>query len=214
MLERDLTLVRMTHGRYHAAMISHAASARLVEAAKLEGLTITCGVSINHLTLNENDIGDYRTFLKISPPLRHEDDRLAVVEALADGTIDVIVSDHNPQDVEVKRLPFAEAANGAVGLETLLSAGLRLVQSGQVPLPRLLAAMSTTPAALLGLRCGRLERGAPADLMLFDPEAPYVLEKESLRSRCKNTPFDEAKLEGRVLKTFVAGRAVYDYASI
>src|SRR5262245_51105268 len=214
MLERDLTLVRMTQGRYHAAMISHANSTRLVEAAKLEGLTVTCGVSINHLTLNENDIGDYRTFLKISPPLRHEDDRLAVVEALADGTIDVIVSDHNPQDVEVKRLPFAEAADGAVGLETLLSAGLRLVHAGHVPLPRLLAAMSTTPAALLGLRCGRLERGAPADLMLFDPEAPYVLEKESLRSRCKNTPFDEAKLEGRVLKTFVAGRAVYDYASV
>ena len=117
----------------------------------------------------------------MSPPLRREDDRLAVVEALADGTIDVIVSDHNPQDVEVKRLPFAEAANGAVGLETLLSAGLRLVQAGQVSLPRLLAAMSTTPAALLGLRCGRLERGAPADLMLFDPEAPYILEKERLR---------------------------------
>jgi dihydroorotase len=213
MLERDLTLARMTHGRYHAAMITHAGSARLIKAAKEEGLTVTCGVSINHLTLNENDIGDYRTFLKVSPPLRHEDDRLAVVEALADGTIDVIVSDHNPQDVEVKRLPFAEAANGAVGLETLLSAGMRLVQSGKISLPRLLAAMSTQPAALLGLRCGRLERGAPADLMLFDPDAPYVLEKEGLRSRCKNTPFDEAKLEGRVLKTFVAGRAVYGYAS-
>ncbi len=138
MLERDIRLVRLTGGRYHVAMISCADSAEIVRDAKARGLPVTCGVSINHLALNENDIGDYRTFLKLSPPLRHEDDRQAMIEALADGTIDVIVSDHNPQDVENKRLPFAEAANGAVGLETLLSAALRLVHSDRISLPRLL----------------------------------------------------------------------------
>jgi dihydroorotase len=209
MLERDIRLVRLTGGRYHAAMISCADSAEIVRGAKEKGLPVTCGVSINHLALNENDIGDYRTFLKLSPPLRHENDRQAMIEALADGTIDVIVSDHNPQDVENKRLPFAEAANGAVGLETLLSAALRLVHSGRVSLPRLLRAMSTKPAEILGLPAGRLTVGAPADLIVFDPDAPYVLDKRQLKSLSKNSPFDEARLEGQVTITMVAGRVVF-----
>ncbi len=209
MLERDVRLVRLTGGRYHAAMISCADSAEIVQAAKARGLPVTCGVSINHLALNENDIGDYRTFMKLSPPLRHEDDRQAMIEALADGTIDVIVSDHNPQDVENKRLPFAEAANGALGLETLLSAALRLVHSGRISLPKLLRAMSTKPAEILGLPGGRLTVGAPADLIVFDPDAPYVLDKRQLRSLSKNSPFDEARLEGQVMVTMVAGKLVF-----
>ncbi|HEY8565419.1 MAG TPA: dihydroorotase [Beijerinckiaceae bacterium] len=210
MLERDARLLRLTGGRYHAAMISCADSVDIVRAAKGRGLSLTCGVSINHLTLNENDIGDYRTFLKLAPPLRHEDDRQAVIEALTEGVIDVIVSDHNPQDVETKRLPFAEAANGALGLETLLSAGLRLVHEGRLSLAALLKAMSTRPAEILGLETGRLVPGAPADLVLFDPDEPYVLDKRTLRSRSKNSPFDEARLEGRALLTLVAGRVVFD----
>ncbi|MBB3019829.1 dihydroorotase [Microvirga lupini] len=209
MLERDIRLVRLTGGRYHAAMISCADSAEIVRAAKARGLPVTCGVSINHLALNENDIGDYRTFLKLSPPLRHEDDRQAMIEALADGTIDVIVSDHNPQDVENKRLPFAEAADGAVGLETLLSAALRLVHSDRISLPKLLRALSTKPAEILGLPGGRLTVGAPADLIVFDPDAPYVLDKRQLKSLSKNSPFDEARLEGQVTITMVAGRVVF-----
>jgi dihydroorotase len=210
MLERDIRLVRLTGGRYHAAMISTGDSAEIVAAAKARGLPVTCGVSINNLALNENDIGDYRTFLKLSPPLRHEDERQAMIRALADGVIDVIVSDHNPQDVETKRLPFAEAADGAVGLETLLSAALRLVHAGQISLPGLLRALSTRPAEILGLPGGRLQRGAPADLIVFDPDAPYVLDKRQLKSLSKNTPFDEARLEGQVTTTMVAGRIVFN----
>jgi len=209
MLERDIRLVRLTGGRYHAAMISCADSAEIVRAAKEKGLPVTCGISINHLSLNENDIGDYRTFLKLSPPLRHEDDRQAMIEALADRTIDVIVSDHNPQDVENKRLPFAEAADGAVGLETLLSAALRLVHEERISLPRLLRALSTRPAEILGLSAGRLTVGAPADLIVFDPDMPYVLDKRDLRSLSKNSPFDEARLQGQVTMTMVAGRVVF-----
>jgi dihydroorotase len=210
MLERDIRLLRLTGGRYHAAMVSCADSVEIVRAAKARGLPITCGVSINNLSLNENDIGDYRTFLKLSPPLRHENDRQAVIDGLADGTIDVIVSDHNPQDAETKRQPFAEAADGAVGLETLLSAALRLHHDGRIALPRLLRAMSARPAEILGLPAGRLSRGAPADLILFDPDAPYVLDKRRLHSRSKNTPFDEARLHGIVTLTLVGGRIVHD----
>src|SRR3712207_3291281 len=166
-----MRLVRLTGARYHAAMISCADSVEIVRAAKGRGLPVTCGTSINNLALNEHDIGEYRTFLKLAPPLRHEVDRLAIVAGLVEGVVDVIVSDHNPQDVETKRLPFAEAADGAVGLETLLSAGLRLVHEGRPSPPGLLAALSAKPAEILGLRAGRLAKGAPADLILFDPDA-------------------------------------------
>lgn len=209
MLERDLRLVRLTGARYHAAMVSCADSVDVIRRAKEDGLPVTCGVSINNLTLNENDVGDYKTFCKLSPPLRNEDDRQAVIAALAEGVIDVIVSDHNPQDVETKRLPFAEAADGAVGLETLLAAALRLTHQGQTGLPALLRALSSRPAEILGLPCGRLAPGAPADLIVVDIDQPFVLDKRDLRSLSKNSPFDEARLEGRVLRTFVSGREVF-----
>jgi len=208
-LDRDMRLVNMIKGRYHAALISARMSVEVIERAKQAGLTVTCATSINHLTLNENDIGNYRTFCKVSPPLRHELDREAMVEALASGVIDVIVSDHNPQDVETKRLPFGEAENGAIGLETMLSAAIRLVHAGQVSLPRLIAAMSLRPAEILGLPQGRLTKGAPADIIRFDPDEPYVLDPAQLHSRSKNTPFDEARMEGRVKLTLVAGQKVW-----
>jgi dihydroorotase len=210
MLERDLRLVRLTGGRYHAAMLSCGDSIQIMARAKADGLAVSCGVSINSLTLNENDIGPYRTFLKLSPPLRHEDDRMAMVEALAEGLIDVVVSDHNPQDVDTKRQPFAEAADGAIGIETMLAAGLRLVHNGEIELPLLLRAMSTRPAEILGLPQGRLQLGAPADLILFDPDEPFVLDPADLHSLSKNTPFDGARLQGRVHLTVVAGRVVHE----
>lgn len=208
-LDRDMRLVNMIKGRYHAALISARMSVEVIKRAKQAGLTVTCATSINHLTLNENDIGNYRTFCKVSPPLRHELDREAMVEALASGLIDVIVSDHNPQDVETKRLPFGEAENGAIGLETMLSAAIRLVHAGQVSLPRLIASMSLRPAEILGLPQGRLTKGAPADIIRFDPDEPYVLDPAQLHSRSKNTPFDEARMEGRVKLTLVAGEKVW-----
>ncbi|MGL4813244.1 MAG: dihydroorotase, partial [Beijerinckiaceae bacterium] len=212
MLERDIRLVKLTGGRYHAALISCRESIDVIRKAKAEGLPVTCGVSINHLTLNENDIGNYRTFCKVAPPLRHEDDRLACIAALADGTIDVIVSDHNPQDVDLKRLPWAECADGALGVETMLSAALRLVHSEQVTLQRLIEAMAVRPAQLLGIQAGTLKPGAAADIAVVDLDLPWVVDREKLHSRTKNSPFDEARLTGRVVKTIVAGRVVYDYA--
>jgi dihydroorotase len=212
MLDRDLRLVELTRSRYHAALITTALSLKRLQEARDRGLPVTAATSINHITLNESDIGDYRTFLKLAPPLRHEEERVALVEALASGLVDVIVSDHNPQDVETKRLPFAEAEYGAVGLETMLSAGLRLVHSGDLSLPKLLRAMSTRPAEILRLAQGRLVRGAPADLIRFDPDEPFVLDPATLRSRCKNTPFDAARLQGRVKHTLVAGEIVHEEA--
>lgn len=210
-LERDLRLVAMTQGRYHAASLTCMESLEVLARAKEAGLPVTASVSINHLSFNELDIGQYRTFFKLRPPLRAEDDRQALIRALASGLIDVVVSDHTPQDVEVKRLPFAEAEPGAIGLETLLSAALRLVHSEQVDLVNLLHALSTRPAALLGLNAGTLRPGAPADVIVFDPDLPYVLDPRQLKSRSRNTPFDEARLSGRVLRTVVAGRTVYEF---
>lgn len=210
MLDRDLRLVQLTGARYHAAILTSTLSLESLRAAKAAGMRVTCGVTINHLTLNESDIGDYRTFLKLRPPLRHENERKALVSALAEGLIDVIVSDHDPQDVETKRLPFAEAEFGAVGVETMLAAGLRLVHAGDVTLPRLLAAMSSRPAEILGLEQGRLQKGAPADLIRFDPDEPFVVDPDLLHSRCRNTPFDGALLQGVVKTTVVGGRIVHE----
>ena len=212
MLERDVRLVELAGGRYHAAQISCRASLDVIRAAKARGLPVTCGVSVNHLTLNENDIGPYRTFFKLRPPLRSEDDRRAMVEGVASGDIDVIVSAHDPKDADVKRRPFAEASDGAIGLETLLSAALRLYHNGSVELVTLLRAMTANPARLLGLEHGRLAKGSSADLVLIDLDTPFVVAPEQLRSRSKNTPFDGARLEGRALLTLVAGRPVYNYA--
>src|SRR5450759_245239 len=200
MLERDMRLVALTGGRYHAASLSCGESLEVLRRAKDAGLSVTAACSINHITLNENDIGPYRTFLKLSPPLRAEDDRKLLVAALASGLLDMVMSDHNPQDVETKRLPFAEAAPGAIGLETMLSAGLRLVHSGEIELITLLRAMSTRPAELLGLPGGTLKSGAPADVIVVDTDVPWIIDAAELKSKCKNTPFDEARMTGRVVR--------------
>lgn len=212
MIERDLRLVGMAKGKYHANLVSTSDSVEAIRIGKGRGLDITAGVSINHLTQNENDIGPYRTFFKMSPPLRDEDDRQAMIRAVADGTIDIIVSNHDPQDVETKRHPWAEAEDGAIGLETLLAAALRLYHSGDVELLPLLACMTAHPADRLGLESGRLTSGAPADVTVFDPDRPWVLEKSAIRSRSKNSPFEDARFSGRVLHTVVAGKRVYEYA--
>ena len=211
MLERDMHLVGLARSRYHAASLTCRDSLQVLRRAKEAGLAITAAASVNHLTLNENDIGSYRTFFKMRPPLRAEDDRAALVAALAEGLIDVVMSDHNPQDVEVKRLPFAEAAAGAIGLETMLAAALRLFHSGDVGLAPLLKAMSSRPAELLGLAGGTLRAGAPADVIVVDVDVPWVVDASELKSKCKNTPFDDARLQGRVVRTIVAGRTVYEY---
>jgi dihydroorotase len=208
-LDRDLALVEMTGARYHADQITTARSLPALERAKANGLDVTAGVSIHHLTLNEIDVGDYRTFFKLTPPLRSEDDRLAMVEAVASGLIEVISSQHTPADEESKRLPYEEAASGAVGLETLLPAAMRLYHAGHLSLPELWRALSLNPARRLGLHQGRLAQGAPADLVLFDPDTPFVLDRFKLRSKSKNTPFDGSRMEGKVLATYVGGARVY-----
>ena len=209
-LERDLALVEMTGVAYHADQISSATALPALARAKEAGLNVTAGVSIHHLTLNELDVGDYRTFFKIKPPLRSEEDRLAMIEAVRDGVIDIICSMHTPQDEESKRLPYEAAASGAVGLETLLPAALRLVHSDHLSLPEVFRALALNPAKRFGLAGGRLEAGAPADLVLFDPDTPFVLDRFKLRSKSKNTPFDGARMQGRVEMTIVGGQAVYE----
>ncbi|CUH38381.1 Dihydroorotase [Jannaschia seosinensis] len=209
-LERDLALVEATGVAYHLDQITCAASLPALVRARAAGLDVTAGISIHHLTLNVLDIADYRTFFKVTPPLRDEDDRVAMVAALAEGAIDVISSMHTPQDEESKRLPFEEAAPGAVGLETLLPAAMRLVHAGHLDLPSLWRALSTNPARRLGLEGGTLEVGAPADLVLFDPDAPFVLDRWTMASKSKNTPFDGARMEGRVIGTWVGGTRIFD----
>lgn len=209
-LDRDLALIEMTGASYHFDQITTARALPALTRAKGNGFDVTAGVSIHHLTLNELDLGDYRTFFKVKPPLRSEEDRLAMVEAVASGLIDVISSMHTPQDEESKRLPFEEAASGAVALETLLPAALRLYHAGQLSLPQLFRAMAMNPAMRLGLDSGRLAEGTPADLVLFDADAPFVLDRFTLRSKSKNTPFDGARMQGRVLGTWVAGRNVFE----
>lgn len=211
MLERDMRLVGLTEGRYHAASVTCQDSIDVLKRAKDAGLWVTASVSINHLALNENDVGAYRTFFKLSPPLRGEEDRRALIEALEQGLIDVVMSDHNPQDVEVKRLPFAEAAPGAVGIETMLPAVLRLVHNGDLKLMTALKALSSKPAELLGLPGGSLRPGAPADVVVIDPDDPWILDRDELKSKCRNTPFDEARMQGRAVRTIVGGRTVYEY---
>lgn len=208
-LDRDIAMLEMTGAKYHADQITTARALPALERAKRNGLDITAGVSIHHLTLNEFDVADYRTFFKFTPPLRSEEDRIEVIEAVNTGLIDIICSFHTPQDEESKRLPFEDAASGAVGLETMLPAAMRLVHGGYLTLPRLFRAMSLNPANRLGLDCGRLIDGAPADLVLFDPDAPFILDRFSLKSKSKNTPFDGARMQGKVRGTWVAGARVH-----
>ncbi|MFC0243352.1 dihydroorotase [Rhodopseudomonas telluris] len=210
-LERDIRLAALTGGRYHAASLTCIESLEILQRARDAGINVSASVSINHISLNENDIGPYRTFLKLSPPLRTEDDRKALIAAVSSGLIDVVMSDHNPQDVEVKRLPFAEAEAGAIGLETMLPAGLRLVHAGELDLLSLIRAMSTRPAELLGLPGGTLRAGSPADLIVIDIDTPWIVDPNELKSKCKNTPFDEARFSGRVARTIVGGRTVYEH---
>jgi len=211
-LARDLQLAIATGARYHAAQLSTAGSVELVRAAKSRG-AISAGISINNLALNENDVAPYRTYFKLSPPLRSEDDRQAMIEGLKSGAIDVIHSAHDPQDTEVKRQPFAEASEGAIGLETLLAAALRLVHSGDVPLMTILRAMTQRPAEILGLAAGRLAVGAPADLIVFDPDFPWLVAEADIVSRSRNTAFEGARMQGAVMHTFVAGRSVFGHAA-
>lgn len=211
MLARDMRLVADTNARYHAATISCRDSLELIRRSKRNKLKVSAGVSINHLTLNENDIGPYRTFCKVRPPLRSEEDRQAMIEGIRDGSIDVIVSAHDPKDAEVKRQPFAEAAYGAIGVETLLPAALRLYHNDEIDLLSLLKTMTVNPANILGLNTGRLKAGCPADLMVFDPNVPWIIDRDQLQSRTKNSAFDEAKVEGRVRMTFVGGKRVYSH---
>lgn len=209
-LDRDLALVEMTGARWHVDQVTTARSLPALARAKAAGLDVTAGISIHHLTLNEFDVGDYRTFFKFTPPLRSEEDRLEMVQAVADGVLDVIGSFHTPANEESKRLPFEDAASGAVGLQTLLPAALRLYHAGHLDLPTLFRALALNPARRLGLPQGRLAVGAPADLVLFRPDTPFVLDRFSLLSKSKNTPFDGARLEGKVLATYVAGQQVYE----
>ena len=208
-VERDIHLVRMTEGRLHFAHLSTAAAIDAVRKAKASGLAITCDTAPPYFAMNENAVGDYRTFAKLSPPLRAEEDRLAVIEGLRDGTIDAIASDHAPEDEDAKRLPFAQAAFGGIGLETLLSISLELYHNGAMSLPEVLRLITCKPAELMGLKAGRLAKGAPADLTLFDPDRAWQIREHELYSKSKNTPFDYRPVQGRVLMTVVDGRRVF-----
>ncbi|MEM6477967.1 MAG: dihydroorotase [Pseudomonadota bacterium] len=209
-LDRDIALVEMTGAAYHADQITTARALPTLRRAKDSGLDVTAGVSIHHLTLTEADIEDYRTFFKVKPPLRAEEDRQAVLEALRAGLIDTVSSMHTPQDEESKRLPFEEAASGAVGLETFLPVLLRIVEEGALSLPQAFRAAAFAPAARLGLPGGRLAPGAPADLVLFDPSETRMLDRYDLKSKSKNTPFDGTEMPGRVIGTWIAGKRVFN----
>ena len=208
-IERDLRLVEITGGRYHAAHVSTAAGIEAIRRAKAQGLLVTCDTAPPYFALNETAIGDYRTFAKLSPPLRSESDRRAVIEGLRDGTIDAIASDHAPWDQDSKRLPFSSAAYGIVGLETLLPLSLELYHNRHLDLLALLQRLTWNPARILRLPVGRLAPGAPADLVLFDPNLPWRISTDEFRSKSKNAPFDGRPVQGRVRRTIVDGRTIF-----
>jgi dihydroorotase len=212
-IERDLRLVELTGARYHATHVSTADSVAVIRAAKARGLPVTCDTAPPYFALTEVDVGDYRTFAKLRPPLRDETDRRAVVAGLADGTIDVIASDHDPQDQDVKRLPFAQAEPGVVGLETLLVLSLELYHKEHLSLLDLLGRLTCRPADLLGLPLGRLAVGGPADLLLFDPDALGRIDVGGFVGKSKNSPFDRRPVMGRVLRTVVDGRTVFPFGA-
>ena len=210
MVERDIRLVELTGARLHFGQISTRAALDAIAAAKARGLPVTCGVAAHHLTLNELDVGHYYTFRKMRPPLRSEADRAAMVEGVASGVIDVIVSSHEPQGADTKRQPYAAAAAGTVGLETLLPVALSLSHNGDASLSQVLAALTAAPARILGLAGGTLQRGAPADLVLLDEHEPFVVDADKLHSRARNTAFQDRKFSGRAKATFVNGERVFD----
>jgi dihydroorotase len=211
-VERDIRLVEMTGARYHFGQISCSASLDAISEARQRGLPITCGVAAHHLALNELDVGSYYTFRKVKPPLRSEADRAAMVEGIASGAIDVIVSSHDPQAPDTKRQTFAQAAFGAVGLETLLPAALGLYHDGRASLPHVLATLTSAPARILDIKAGTLTKGAAADLVLLDPDEPFVVDEARLHSRAKNTAFEGRKFQGSAHMTFVGGERVFDRA--
>jgi dihydroorotase len=210
MLERDLRLAELTGGRYHAANLSTAESVEVIRAAKARGLHVTCDTAPHYFVLNETAVGDYRTFAKVMPPLRSEDDRRAIAEAVADGTIDAVTSDHSPHDQDSKRLPFVGADFGIVGLETLLPLALELCHKGQMDLLQLLDRVTRAPAEILGLKAGRLAAGAPADLGIFDLERPWRIDPEAFASKSKNSPFEDHPVQGKALRSVVDGRTIFD----
>jgi dihydroorotase len=209
MIERDLHLVRMSGARYHVAHVSTAAAIEAIRKAKQEGLRVTCDTAPPYFSLNENEIGDYRTFAKLSPPLRGEGDRRAIAAAIAEGVIDCIASDHSPHDVESKRVPFVQAAAGVIGLETLLPVSLELYHKGSLSLLDLLKCLTSRPAEILGLPQGRLAKGAPADMVLINLDKPHRIDVAGFKSKSKNSPYDGRPVQGMVLKTFVDGRLVF-----
>jgi dihydroorotase len=213
MVQRDIALAELTDGKLLIDLISSSKSLNAIKQAKLKHPNISCSVSINHLSLNENDIGDYRTFAKLDPPLREESDRLALLKGINQGIIDVIVSSHDPRPAGEKRLPYAQAASGAIGLETLLAAGLSLVADKQLNLMKFLAALTCNPAKLLGLDSGRISKSAPADLIIFDPNTPWVCKGKDFLSKSKNTPFDGRLMTGRNIKTICKGKLVFDFSN-
>lgn len=209
-LDRDMALVELTGVQYHFDQITTARSIPALERAKKNGHKVTAGTSIHHLTLNELDVADYRSFFKLNPPLRSENDRMAIIDAVNSGVIDIVSSFHTPQDEESKRLPFETAAAGAVGLETLLPASLQLFHSQSVSLGKLIRTMTLNPAILLNLPSGRITPGAPADLIIFDADIPFILDRETLKSKSKNTPYDGQKLQGKVRRTIVSGKTIFE----
>ena len=209
-VERDLSLLEEYFCRYHISQVSSEKTVDVIKNAKEKGKIFTAGVSINNLSLNENDIGDFKTFLKLSPPLRTENDRLSLVQGLNDGTIDVIVSDHKPEDEESKRLTFSQAATGASGVETLLPLALELFHNKSLTLNKLIASLTLNPAKILGISKGSLNIGCDADLCILDINIPFVVTKAELKSKSKNTPIENRKLQGKVLKTYVRGHLRYE----
>ena len=209
-VERDLRLASLTGGRLHIAHVSTAETVDTLRRAKADGVNVTCDTAPPYFALNETAIGDYRTFAKLSPPLRAEQDRQAVVEGLADGTIDAIASDHTPRDEESKRLPFTQAAPGGIGLNTLLAVSLELYHNGHLSLLEVLKLVTSAPAGLMGLPAGSLKEGAPADLVLFDPDEGWKVDADKLVGKAQNSPFDGRPVQGRVLRTIIDGRPVFE----
>ncbi|MBL4721276.1 MAG: amidohydrolase family protein, partial [Alphaproteobacteria bacterium] len=209
MVERDLRLLALTGGRYHVAHVSTAATVDVIRRAKRDGLNVTCDTAPHYFALNENAIGDYRTFAKVNPPLRKERDRQAIADALAEGVIDAIASDHSPFDQDSKRLPFAQATFGMIGLETLLPLTLELYHNRIMSLLDALRLVTINPAQLLRQPTGKLAVGAPGDLVLFDPDKPSRVDVDSFHSKSKNSPYDERPIQGKVRRTVVEGRAIF-----
>jgi len=209
-VERDLSFLEEYYCRYHISQISSEKTLSVIKRAKEEGKIFSTGVSINNLSLNENDIGDFRTFLKLSPPLRTEQDRLSLVNAISEGLIEVVVSDHKPEDEESKRLTFAQAATGATGIETLLPLALELFHNGALKLNKIIASITSNPAKILGIDKGSLQIGGDADLCVVDINKPWVVNKSELLSKSKNTPIEDRKLQGQIIKTFIKGEIAFE----